>query len=154
MKKMFFAAAIALVAMSCNKKTEEAGSITTQETTTSNPETTTSTTVTPVDSATAVTSTTTATTADKTTTTKTTTGEVYHYVSNDGKTKFEAIYDADKGTAAVKNVTTGKTYDMKNVPSGSGSKYQDKDGNFFWTHQGGFDFGKGDKTEISGKEVK
>lgn len=153
MKKLVFAAAIAIVAVSCDKKKEE-GSITTQETTTSTPETSTTTTVAPVDSATAVSETTTSTTTDHTTTTKTTTGEVYNYVSDDGKTKFEAIYDADQGIAAVKNVTTGKTYNMKNVPSGSGSKYQDKVGHFFWTHQGEFTFGRGDKDEIKGKEAK
>lgn len=153
MKKIVFAAALALVAVSCNKK-EETGAITTQETSTSTPETSTTTTVTPVDSATAVTETTTASTTDKTTTTKTTTGEVIKYKSEDGKTTFSVIFDAEKGTAAVKNESSGKTYDMKSAVSGSGSKYQDKDGNFFWTHQGEFTFGKGDKDEIKGKEVK
>ena len=45
-----------------------------------------------------------------------------------GKTKFSAIFDADNGTAAVKNETTGKTYDMKSTPSADGAKYTDKDG--------------------------
>lgn len=152
-KKLFFAAALALVAMSCSKK-NETGSITTEETTTSNPETTINTTVTPVDSATSLKETQSVTTADQTTTTKTTTGEVYHYISNDGKTKFSAIYDPEKGTAAVKNETTGQTYDMKSVVSGSGSKFEDADKNFWWTHQGEFNFGKGDKDLILGKEVK
>ena len=151
-KKLFFAAAIALVAVSCSKKEE--GAITTSETETTNPETTVTTTTTPVDSATSVTSTEKVTIADQVTTTKTTTGKVYKFVSNDGKTTFSAIYNNDEGTAAVKNETTGKTYDMKSAVSGSGAKFEDKDGNFFWTHQGEFEFGKGEKTEISGKEVK
>lgn len=152
-KRILFATAFAVAAVSCTKK-EDTGTITTQETTTSHPETTTSTTVTPVDSATAVISTSKSTTAAQTTTTKTTTGEVFNYVSDDAKTKFSAIYDADKGTAAVKNETTGQTYDMKSAVSGSGSKYADKDGYFFWTHQGEFTFGKGDKDLIHGKKVK
>lgn len=153
-KRILFATAFAVAAVSCTKK-EDTGTITTQETTTSHPETTTSTTVTPVDSATAVISTSkSTTTAEQTTTTKTTTGEVFNYVSDDAKTKFSAIYDADKGTAAVKNETTGQTYDMKSAVSGSGSKYADKDGYFFWTHQGEFTFGKGDKDLIHGKKVK
>lgn len=40
---------------------------------------------------------------DQTKTTKTTTGEVYKYTSDDSKTNFSVIYDAEKGTAAVKN---------------------------------------------------
>lgn len=152
MKKQFlFAALIAAAAVSCNKK-EETGAITTQETTTATPETTTTTTVTPVDSTTAVAQTQTATTQDKTTTTKTTTGEVETFVSNDGKTTFSVIFDNENQTAAVKNETTGKTYDMKSVTSGSGAKFADKDGNFFWEHQGEFTFGKGDKDEIEGKK--
>lgn len=152
-RKLFFSAALALVAMSCSKK-NETGSITTEETTTSNPETTINTTVTPIDSATSLKETQSVTTADQTTTTKTTTGEVYRYISNDGKTKFSAIYDPEKGTVALKNETTGQTYDMKSVVSGSGSKYEDADKNFWWTHQGEFNFGKGDKDLILGKEVK
>lgn len=153
MKKMLFAAALVLATVSCDKKKEETGSITTQDTRTG-VETATTTEVTSLDSATSVQQTNTATTTEKTTTTTTTTGEVTYYESHDGKTTFSAIYDADKGTAAVKNETSGKKYDMKIVPSGSGSKYQDKDGNFFWTHQGEFTIGKGDKDEIKGKEVK
>ena len=151
--KLFISALVAVSMMSCSKK-NDTGSITTQETKTTNPETTTTTTVTPVDSTTAIKESTTTQTADKTTTTKTTTGEVYHYESNDGKTKFSAIFDADKGTAAVKNETTGTSYDMKSAVSADGAKYQDKDGNFFWTHKKEFDFGKGDNITISGKEVK
>ncbi|AZI21012.1 MliC family protein [Chryseobacterium taklimakanense] len=125
-RKLFFAAALALVAMSCSKK-NETGSITTEETTTSNPETTINTTVTPIDSATSLKETQSVTTADQTTTTKTTTGEVYRYISNDGKTKFRAIYEPEKGTVVLKNETTGQTYNMKSVVSGSGSKYEDAD---------------------------
>ena len=154
MKKLLLASAAVIVLASCSKKQEETGAITTEETTMTNPDTTTTTVVTPVDSATAVTEATTATTADQTNTTKSTTGEVYKYTSDDSKTNFSVIYDAEKGTAAVKNETTGKTYDMKNAVSGSGAKFEDKDGNFFWTHQGEFTFGKGEKDLIKGKEVK
>ena len=150
MKKLLFAASFALIATACEKK-QETGTITTQNTEIANPETTTTTTVTPVDSATAIAHTDKVTTADKTVTTKNTTGEVYHYISNDKKTEFSVIYDAEKGTAAVKNETTGKTYDMKTVVSASGAKYQDKDGNYFWEHQGGFVFGKGNQDLIEGK---
>lgn len=152
MKKFILASAVVLTVVSCNKKEE--GSITTQETTTTNPETSTSTTVTPIDSTTAVKETTTATSKEQTTTTKTTTGEVYHYVSHDGKTKFSAIYDADKGTAAIKNETSGKTYEMKNVPSGSGAKYADSEGYYFWEHQGEFYFGKDDQELVTGVKSK
>lgn len=150
MKKLLFAASFALIAISCEKK-QETGTITTQNTEITNPETTTTTTVTPVDSTTAIAQTEKVTTADKTVTTKTTTGEVYHYISNDRKTEFSVIFDAEKGTAAVKNETTGKTYDMKTTVSASGAKYQDKDGNFFWEHQGEFIFGKGDQDLVQGK---
>ncbi len=150
MKKMLFAASFALIAIACEKK-QETGSITTQSTEIANPVTTTTTTITPIDSAAVIAQTEKVTTADKTVTTKTTTGEVYHYISNDKKTEFSVIYDSENGRAAVKNETTGKTYDMKNVVSGSGAKYQDKDGNYFWEHQGGFVFGKGDNDLIEGK---
>lgn len=153
MKKFIMASAIVLAVASCEKK-NDTGSITTEQTTTTTPESSTNTTVTPVDSATAVKQTTTATTKDKTTTSKTTTGTVYNYLSDDGKTKFSAIFDADKGTAAVKNETTGKTYDMKSVVSADGAKYADKDGNFFWTHKDEFSFGKNEDTTIYGKKVK
>lgn len=33
-------------------------------------------------------------------------------------------------------------------------KVETEDGNFFWTHQGEFTFGKGEKDLIKGKEVK
>lgn len=79
--------------------------------------------------------------------------ETIKYVSNDNKTNFTVTYNAGAGTALVKNETTGKTYDMKRAVSGSGAKYEDANGNFFWEHQGEFNFGNGDKTEIQGKPV-
>lgn len=83
-----------------------------------------------------------------------TNGEIFHYISNDGKTKFSATAEKADGTITVRNETTGKTYTMKSVPSGSGSKSEDIDGNYFWTHQGNFYFGKGDTTLIEGKAVR
>ncbi|MFB9119768.1 MliC family protein [Bergeyella porcorum] len=77
-----------------------------------------------------------------------------NYVSNDGKTKFKAVFNTAEGTAEVTNETTGKVYQMKSAVSASGSKFEDADKNFFWTSKEGFMFGNGDTTEIEGKEVK
>ncbi len=76
------------------------------------------------------------------------------FISKDGKTKFSAIYDADKGTVVVKNETTGKTYNMTNAKSADGARFEDKDGNSFWTHQNEFYFGTNDKITIEGTEIK
>lgn len=129
MKKVFLAAfAIALVAVSCEKKEE----VTTTETTI----------VTPVDS--------TASPVEQTTTTTVVETPV-KYESNDGKTTFSVVFDAEAGTAVVTNETTGKVYNMKSVVTASGSRYEDADKNFFQEHQGGFQFGQGETTQVEGK---
>lgn len=80
--------------------------------------------------------------------------ETIAYLSEDGKTEFSVVYDADRGLASVTNVTTGETYQMKNVVSASGAKFQDDNGYYFWSSKDGFLFGKDDKDLVKGQEKK
>lgn len=76
------------------------------------------------------------------------------YVSDDGKTEFTAVFNPAESKAVVTNKTTGTVYHMTSAVSGSGAKFTDKDGNFFWEHQGEFTFGKDGKDQIQGKVSK
>lgn len=132
MKKAFLAAfAIALVAVSCEKKEETVTETTVEETTP----------VTTVDTTSVATTEPTAAVATNT----------IKYESTDGKTTFNVVYDANAGTAVVTNETTGTVYNMKSAVSGSGARYEDADKNFFQEHQGGFQFGQGETTQVEGK---
>ncbi|QOR73173.1 MliC family protein [Cruoricaptor ignavus] len=75
------------------------------------------------------------------------------YQSEDGRTRFHAVYNPDQGTARVTNEAEGKTYEMQTAQSASGAKFTDKEGYFFWTHQGEFEFGKGEETLVKGREI-
>lgn len=136
-KKFLVAAVLATFTIACSKKAETTDSATTVDSTA---------TETVVDSSNAPAKDSAAVAATAT--------ETATYVSNDGKTTFTATFNAEEGTAVVKNETTGETYNMKSAVSADGAKFADDKGNFFWTHKDGFDFGKDDKTTITGKEKK
>ncbi len=141
MKKFLLVASIALIATACTKK-EETSATTTENTEVTTPDTTSTNTVTPMDSATAGSA-----------TENNTAVEVINYVSNDGKTTFSGSYDVQNESLALKNETTGETYDMKRVPGASGGQYKDAKGYTFTEHQGKFYFGKDGKDLITG-EIK
>lgn len=153
MKKLFVASAIVLLVASCTKKNEE---ITASTTTVVPSDNTTATNPPMLDSSSRSESnaTTSVSTTPSPTAATASTEKHTNYTSEDGKTKFSVRYDEAHATAMVKNETTGKSYEMKSVMSADGSKYADKDGNYFWTSKEGFLFGHGETIDIRGKEIK
>lgn len=71
-----------------------------------------------------------------------------NYVSEDGTREFEVVFGED--TATVKDVTNNVTYEMTIAVSASGAKYEDAEGNFFWTKGEEFTFGKGEENICMG----
>ncbi|NAW51221.1 hypothetical protein GNY06_07475 [Elizabethkingia argentiflava] len=81
------------------------------------------------------------------------------YVSSDNQYRFRIISGVKgEGDSAqftdniiIRNENDGRVYDMKLVPTASGDKYEDKEGNYFWTKEDDFMFGKGDNVVAEGK---
>lgn len=78
-------------------------------------------------------------------------GNVFHYVTHDGKTEFTLTHEPEDGKVIVKNEADGTTYNMKQTVSGSGEKYIDDNEYYFIGHQGEFYFGKDGKDIVTGK---
>lgn len=75
------------------------------------------------------------------------------YVSEDGKTEFRILSDGNE-SLSFKNETSGEIFEMKQVRSGSGEKYEDAAGNFMWFKGEEFLYGKGEENIASGKLKK
>ncbi len=77
------------------------------------------------------------------------------YASADGKTKFRILSeDLKEETLNFRDENSGVIYEMKQVNSASGSKYEDANGNFIWFKGKEFTFGKGETNVSSGSLEK
>lgn len=76
------------------------------------------------------------------------------FISEDGKTKLSAEFDAVNDIVTLENEMTNEEMRMKRVISASGEVYKDDKGNSFIVHQGKFYLEKNGQQVLTGTEVK
>ncbi|EKB57626.1 hypothetical protein [Bergeyella zoohelcum] len=76
------------------------------------------------------------------------------FISEDGKTKLIAEFDAINDIVTLENEMTNEEMRMKRVISASGEVYKDDKGNSFTVHQGKFYLEKNGQQVLTGTEVK
>lgn len=76
------------------------------------------------------------------------------FISEDGKTKLSAEFDAVNDIVTIENEMTNEEMRMKRVISASGEVYKDDKGNSFIVHQGKFYLEKNGQQVLTGTEVK
>lgn len=76
------------------------------------------------------------------------------FISEDGKTKLSAEFDAINDIVTLENEMTNEEMRMKRVVSASGEVYKDDKGNSFTVHQGKFYLEKNGQQVLTGTEVK
>lgn len=76
------------------------------------------------------------------------------FISEDGKTKLSAEFDAANDIVTIENEMTNEEMRMKRVISASGEVYKDDKGNSFIVHQGKFYLEKNGQQVLTGTEVK
>lgn len=73
------------------------------------------------------------------------------FISNDSTFRFRAIYRKQTESMLLEDETHERAYILKHVRTASGAKYEDIDGNFFWSKGTEFMWGKGDEIIARGK---
>lgn len=73
----------------------------------------------------------------------------FTFVSNTGDYKFE-LTNVNDSVIQLRDVKNNKMYDMYRVRSGSGARYEDKNGNVFWNKGNDFTFTKIGQPEVTG----
>ncbi|MDY6024953.1 MliC family protein [Bergeyella zoohelcum] len=76
------------------------------------------------------------------------------FISEDGKTKLSAEFDAVNDIVTLENEMTNEEMRMRRVISASGEVYKDDKGNSFIVHQGKFYLEKNGQQVLTGTEVK
>jgi hypothetical protein len=80
--------------------------------------------------------------------------DVLNYESTDGKQHFEVSFmDEARDSMKLVNVEESVFYLMKHAVSADGAKWEDENGNYFWTKGEEFYFGQGDKQLCEGHLV-
>lgn len=73
------------------------------------------------------------------------------FISNDSTYRFRAIYRNEAESLLLEDETHGKAYILKQAGAASGAKYEDNQGNFFWSKGSEFMWGKGEEIVTMGK---